>query len=121
MLPSPLQTTIRKIASRALVRANLRAESSSNVDTKYYYPSNYSEESMTALKARARPARHELPPELSPTGKLVYLYLTQRGSATAEELKADLGVPQIRLYPALSALEREDLVDRSGDEFGLPR
>ncbi len=76
---------------------------------------------MTALKTRSKPARHELPTDLSPTGKLVYLYLTERGNATAEELKADLGVPQIRLYPALSALERQDLVDRTGDEFAAPR
>ena len=76
---------------------------------------------MTALKSRSKPARRQLPAELSPTGKLVYLYLTERGSATAEELKADLGVPQIRLYPALSALERQDLIDRAGDEFAAPR
>ena len=75
---------------------------------------------MTALTSRSTPARRQLPTDLSPTGKLVYLYLTERGSATAEELKAALGVPQIRLYPALEALERQDLIDRAGDEFATP-
>ena len=74
---------------------------------------------MTALTTRSGRARTRLPTELSPTGKLVYLYLVERGSATADDLKAALGVPQIRLYPALEALERADLVDRSGEEFDV--
>lgn len=76
---------------------------------------------MTALKARTRAARDELPRELSPTGKLVYLYLAVRGSATVDDLKTALGVPQIRLYPALEALERKDLLERTGEEFAVPR
>ena len=76
---------------------------------------------MTSLKPRPVPSRRRLPRELSATGKLVYLYLTERGSASAEDLKSALGVPQIRLYPALEALERQGLVDRSGDEFAASR
>lgn len=72
---------------------------------------------MTALQAPTREAVTRLPPELSPTGKLVYLFLTERGDATVEDLKAALGVPQIRLYPTLKSLERRDLVDRTDDTF----
>jgi len=97
------------------------ARISTNVDTKYYYVSNNIGVAMTALEARSRTIRGRLPADLSPTGKLVYLYLAERGSATASDLKTALGVPQIRLYPALDALERQDLLERVGDEFGVPR
>lgn len=76
---------------------------------------------MTALTTRTAPARGQLPVELSPTGKLVYLYLAERGDATAEDLKEALGMPQIRLYPALDALERKDLLSRRGEEFAVAR
>lgn len=76
---------------------------------------------MTALRASSRPVDRGLPAELSPTSKLVYLYLTERGAATVEDLKDALGVPQIRLYPTLECLERRDLVDRDGDRFAVPR
>ena len=76
---------------------------------------------MTALESRSRTSHARLPAELSPTGKLVYLYLAERGSATATDLKKALGVPQIRLYPAIDALEREELLERAGDEFAVPR
>jgi len=76
---------------------------------------------MTALKARSRTTRARLPAGLSPTGKLVYLYLAERGSATVSDLKTALGVPQIRLYPAIDALERKNLLERAGDEFAVPR
>lgn len=76
---------------------------------------------MTALRAPERQSDCRLPSELSPTGKLVYLYLTERGDATVDDLKAALGVPQIRLYPTLESLRRRDLVDRTGDRFTIPR
>lgn len=76
---------------------------------------------MTTLKARSNPTSLQLPAALSPTGKLVYLFLADHGSASAEDLKSALGVPQLRLYPALDALERHDLVRRSGDEFSARR
>lgn len=76
---------------------------------------------MTALEAPAARPVTRLPTELSPTGKLVYLYLSERGSASAEDLKEALGVPQIRLYPTLYSLERRDLVHRIGDRFAVPR
>ena len=75
---------------------------------------------MTALQAEKRETGTRLPPELSPTGKLVYLYLTEHGDASVEDLKEALGVPQIRLYPTLESLRRQDLVDRSGDQFTVP-
>lgn len=75
---------------------------------------------MTALIAPKEEAESRLPPELSPTGKLIYLYLRERGDASVEDLKAALGVPQIRLYPTLASLERRDLIERVGDEFAVP-
>lgn len=74
---------------------------------------------MSALKAPTRETETRLPPELSPTGKLVYLYLSERGDTSVEDLKAALGVPQIRLYPTLASLERRDLIDRSDERFAL--
>ena len=76
---------------------------------------------MTALRAQARAARTRLPPDLSPTGKLVYLYLSECGSTSVEGLKESLGVPQIRLYPTLKSLERRGLIEHAGDEFTVPR
>ena len=76
---------------------------------------------MTALRASSRPVERGLPADLSPTGKLVYLYLAERGAASVEDLKEGLGVPQIRLYPTLECLERRDLVDRTGERFAVPR
>lgn len=70
---------------------------------------------MPALDARGSATR--LPAELSPTGKLVYLFLSGREGASVEEMKRALGVPQLRLYPTLETLERRDLVDRAGEEF----
>ena len=76
---------------------------------------------MNALEATTRRPAFRLPPELSLTGKLVYLYLTERGSASIEDLKEALSVPQIRLYPTLKSLERRGLVEQTGDQFTVPR
>ena len=76
---------------------------------------------MTALRAPKAQSDLRLPTELSPTGKLVYLYLTECGSAGVEDLRDALGVPQIRLYPTIESLERRGLVARAGDEFAVPR
>ena len=76
---------------------------------------------MTALRASNRSAERTLPADLSPTGKLVYLYLVERGAATVEDLKRALEIPQIRLYPTLECLERRELIDRTGDRFAVPR
>lgn len=76
---------------------------------------------MTALQAPAPKPTHRIPSELSPTGKLVYLYLAERGAASVEDLNDALGVPQLRLYPTLECLERRDMVDRAGDEVALRR
>jgi len=76
---------------------------------------------MTALEATTRQSANRLPAELSPTGKLVYLYLSERGSTSVEDLKEALSVPQIRLYPTLKSLERQQLVERVGDRFAVPR
>lgn len=76
---------------------------------------------MTALRAPEARSDHRLPAELSPTGKLVYLYLAERGPTSVEDLNDALGVPQLRLYPTLTSLERRDLVDRAGDAVALRR
>jgi sugar-specific transcriptional regulator TrmB len=53
----------------------------------------------------------------SPRGKLVYLSLTSRESATVEELHAALDVPRITLYSVLKTLQSRGLVDRDGDRY----
>lgn len=53
----------------------------------------------------------------SPSGKLVYLYLTTRGEATLEELQAGLDLPRITLYSVLKTLRGRDLVAQDGDHY----
>lgn len=94
---------------------------SSNVDTNVYYPSKSMRGSMTGLESPALARRHRLPPDLSSTGKLVYLYLSECGDASLEDLKASLGVPLIRLYPTVKSLEQRGLIDRTGDVCAVSR
>lgn len=74
---------------------------------------------MTALQAPTRRSTLRLPRELSPTAKLVYLYLVERGAASVGDMNDALGVPQLRLYPTLRSLERRGLVSLSGDEVAV--
>lgn len=61
-------------------------------------------------------SNRQLPTDVeSPRGKLVYLSLTNRESATVEELHTELGVPRITLYSVLKTLQSRGLVDRDGD------
>lgn len=53
----------------------------------------------------------------SGTAKLVYLYLREQGEATADELRASLDIPLLKLLPVLRTLERESLVAQSGDRY----
>lgn len=53
----------------------------------------------------------------SPRGKLVYLYLATRESATLEELHAELDVPRITLYSVLKTLRGRGLVREDGDRY----
>jgi DNA-binding MarR family transcriptional regulator len=64
-----------------------------------------------------------LPPHSGTTGsKLVCLYLSVVGKATMDELNQTLDMQRLRLYPMLSSLEAEGLVERDGDTFrSLPR
>ena len=58
----------------------------------------------------------ELPDELaSAQAKLVYLYLTVRGTVTVDELGSALGLPKLALFSILQTLARGDLVVREGD------
>lgn len=64
---------------------------------------------MTAISER-RPT--SLPDELaSSTAKLVYLSLLTDGLATADQLRADLGVSKLTLFPVLRRLEEAGLVE----------
>lgn len=68
----------------------------------------------------ARPAAPALPPELqSPRAKLVYLYLTTKGTATVSEMGESLGMKKISLYSILKTLKREGMVDCDGDTYAL--
>lgn len=53
----------------------------------------------------------------SRTAKLVYLYLSERGAATADQLAAALGERQLKLLPVLSTLEQEGLVAKQDDQY----
>ncbi|MFC3476867.1 helix-turn-helix domain-containing protein [Halobacterium litoreum] len=53
----------------------------------------------------------------SPRGKLVYLSLTTRDSATVDELHADLDVPRITLFSVLRTLQNRGLVARDGERY----
>lgn len=59
-----------------------------------------------------------LPPDLGTTGsKLVYLYLAVVGKATMDDLNQTLDMKRLRLYPMLSTMQSDGLVDREGDTF----
>ncbi|MFB6118067.1 helix-turn-helix domain-containing protein [Halosegnis sp.] len=53
----------------------------------------------------------------SRTAKLVYLYLTERGAATADELSSALDERQLTLLPILETLESEGLVQKDGGRY----
>lgn len=57
----------------------------------------------------------------SPCGKLVYLSLATRDSATVAELHADLDVPRITLYSVLRTLCDRGVVARDGDRYVATR
>ncbi|RNJ25655.1 hypothetical protein [Halosegnis longus] len=53
----------------------------------------------------------------SRTAKLVYLYLSERGAATADELSAALDEQLLRLLPACRRLVEAELVEQRGDRY----
>lgn len=55
----------------------------------------------------------------SETTKLVYLYLREHGTVTADELSATLHVPLLKLLPVLRTLENRSLVARTDDGYTL--
>ncbi|MFB6132259.1 MAG: helix-turn-helix domain-containing protein [Halanaeroarchaeum sp.] len=63
-----------------------------------------------------------LPGELeSPRGKLIYLYLTQNDGSTISDLKQDLDLEALTLYPILNTLRERGLVRREDDRFVTAR
>jgi predicted transcriptional regulator len=53
----------------------------------------------------------------SETAKLVYLYLREQGAATADELRASLDIPLLKLLPVLRTLESRSLVAHDGRRY----
>jgi predicted transcriptional regulator len=53
----------------------------------------------------------------SKTAKLVYLYLTERGAATADELAAALNEQLLTLLPVLHTLEDHGLVAKRDSRY----
>lgn len=53
----------------------------------------------------------------SPTAKLVYLYLSERGAATADELSAALDEQLLRLLPVCRRLVETGLIEQRGDRY----
>ena len=61
-----------------------------------------------------------LPATMNTTGpKLVYLYMQLVRETTIEDLSETLGMKMLTLYPMLSTLEEEGLVERSGETFAV--
>lgn len=59
--------------------------------------------------------RPEMPNDLAPQTKLVYLYLQAVPEVTVAELQETLGLDLLSLYPVVRTLERRNLVERRGD------
>lgn len=53
----------------------------------------------------------------SPRTKLVYLYLATGGGGTVEEVRDDLGIELISLYPVLNTLTSAGLVRKDGRRY----
>ena len=53
----------------------------------------------------------------SPQSKLVYLYLQSSGGGTVADLRDDLGIKTINLFPVLRRLEEMDVVSRNGERY----
>ena len=51
------------------------------------------------------------------TSKLVLLYLRECGTATAEELRAALDIPLLKLLPVLGTLEDMSLIHRKENRY----
>jgi len=70
---------------------------------------------MAPSEARMVP---RLPPELTAAqSKLVYLQLQAHPGARARELRDQLGLPSLALFPTLRSLEDRGLVERHGDGY----
>ncbi len=62
----------------------------------------------------------EIPDGLSSSrGKLIYLYLKINGSATIDELKADLGIQLLTLYGVLKRLRQSNHVRKTENRWTL--
>jgi predicted transcriptional regulator len=51
------------------------------------------------------------------TSKLVFLYLRECGTATAEELRAALDIPLLKLLPVLETLVDMSLIHREENHY----
>ena len=55
----------------------------------------------------------------SPRAKLVYLYLSQHGEATTEELGENLDMKKITLYSIVETLQERQLIEEQADRYVL--
>lgn len=61
-----------------------------------------------------------VPDELETTReKLVYLYLTNVEESWPEEMKRELNVTSLNLYPVLNSLVSKGLVERDGKRYAI--
>lgn len=56
----------------------------------------------------------------SATGKLIVLYISQKAKATVEELRSELDIPLLELYPVLNKLVSKNVLTKTGhDTYSL--
>lgn len=68
--------------------------------------------------AESNGTRERIPDALeSPRTKLVYLHLATGGERTVEEVRDDLGIGLISLYPVLDTLTSKGLVRKDGSRY----
>ena len=74
---------------------------------------------MASVPSNTR-SRCVVPAELrSPRGKLVYLYLSTKGTAELEEIGEDLDIPLITLCGLLRTLESRQIIERDGGSYRI--
>jgi len=71
---------------------------------------------MSTQQAIQQSTAVSLPTELeSPRAKLVYLYLSNAGEATVDEVQSALNLRKMTLFGVLDTLAARGFVDRRGD------
>lgn len=75
-------------------------------------------QAQTAIEPTASGTEIQVPTELdTPRSKLVYLALSIDGGSTVDDLRRQLDMGKLTLFPILGGLEDRGLVERDGDRY----